>query len=39
VNLEDVPYDRKAGQRPHLNDKEIDALVAFLKTLTDRGMN
>ncbi|WP_294534230.1 cytochrome c peroxidase [uncultured Rhodoblastus sp.] len=39
VNVEDVPYDRKPGQRPRLNDQEIDALVAFLKTLTDRGMN
>jgi cytochrome c peroxidase len=38
VNVENVPYDRKPGQRPHLNDKEIDALVAFLKTLTDKGM-
>jgi cytochrome c peroxidase len=39
VGVEEVPYDRKPGQRPHLSDKEIDALVAFLKTLTDKGMN
>ena len=36
VDLEKVPYDRKPGQKPHLNDKEIDALVAFLNTLTDK---
>ena len=33
--MEEVPYDRKLGQRPRLNDREVDALVAFLKTLTD----
>ena len=33
VNMEEVPYDRKLGQRPRLNDREVDALVAFLKTL------
>jgi cytochrome c peroxidase len=38
VNIEEVPYDRKLGQRPRLNDREVDALVAFLKTLTDAGM-
>jgi len=36
VNTDEVPYDRKPGQKPRLNDKEIDALVAFLKTLTDK---
>jgi hypothetical protein len=30
-----VPYDRKEGQRPRLDDDEIDAIVAFLTTLTD----
>lgn len=35
VNVSEVPYDRKAGERPRLNDEEIDALVAFLKTLSD----
>jgi cytochrome c peroxidase len=36
VNMNEVPYDRKPGQKPRLNDKEIDAIVAFLETLTDR---
>ena len=36
VNTDEVPYDRKPGQKPRLNDKEIDAIVAFLKTLTDK---
>ncbi len=36
INTDEVPYDRKLGQKPRLNDAEIDALVAFLKTLTDR---
>jgi cytochrome c peroxidase len=36
VNMKEVPYDRKPGQKPRLNDKEIDAIVAFLETLTDR---
>ena len=34
----EVPYDRRLGQRPHLSDADIDALVAFLNTLTDKGM-
>ena len=34
----EVPYDRKPGQRPRLSDADIDALVAFLNTLTDKGM-
>jgi cytochrome c peroxidase len=38
VNIEEVPYDRKPGQRPRLNDREVDAIVAFLRTLTDAGM-
>jgi len=38
VNTEEVPYDRKAGQKPRLTDADVDALVAFLKTLTDKGM-
>jgi len=36
VNVEEVPYDRKLGENPRLSDKEIDAIVAFLETLTDR---
>ncbi len=36
VNTKEVPYDRKPGQKPRLNDEEIDAITAFLQTLTDR---
>lgn len=35
VNTTEVPYDRHRGEAPRLNDDEIDAVVAFLKTLTD----
>jgi len=35
VNLSDVPYDRKPGDAPRLNDAEIDDVVSFLRTLTD----
>jgi cytochrome c peroxidase len=35
VNVSEVPYDRKAGETPRLDDSEIDAIVAFLETLTD----
>ena len=38
VNVKEVPYDRKPGQKPRLDNGDIDALVAFLKTLTDKGM-
>ena len=38
VNTEEVPYDRKPGQRPRLSDQDVDALVAFLRTLTDKGV-
>jgi cytochrome c peroxidase len=38
VNIEEVPYDRKLGEKPRLDDADLDALVAFLKTLTDKGM-
>lgn len=36
VNTDEVPYDRKPGQKPRLSEKEIDAITAFLETLTDR---
>ncbi len=36
VNTQEAPYDRKPGEKPRLSEKEIDALVAFLETLTDR---
>ncbi len=39
VNISEVPYDRKIGEQPRLNDEEIDAVVAFLKTLTDENMH
>lgn len=35
VNTGEVPYDRKPGELPRLNDQEIDDIVAFLETLTD----
>jgi cytochrome c peroxidase len=36
VNVKEVPYDRKKGERPRLDNAEIDDIVAFLETLTDR---
>lgn len=36
VNTSEPPYDRKPGEAPRLDALEIDAIVAFLKTLTDR---
>lgn len=36
VNSEEVPYDRKQGQKPRLSEKDVDAIVAFLETLTDK---
>lgn len=35
VNREEVPYDRKRGQKPRLNEAEIADVVAFIKTLDD----
>ncbi|MEP7096043.1 MAG: cytochrome c peroxidase [Dokdonella sp.] len=35
VNTLEVPYDRRPGQAPRLDDAEIDDLVAFLQALTD----
>jgi cytochrome c peroxidase len=35
VNVASIPYNRREGDVPALNDQEIDALVAFLQTLTD----
>ncbi len=39
VNRDEVPYDRKPGEAPRLSEQEIDDLVAFLKTLTDKGVD
>ena len=36
VNVKEVPYDRRLGQRPRLSESDIDALAAFLRTLTDK---
>jgi cytochrome c peroxidase len=36
VNTTSVPYNRHRGDAPALSDDEIDAIVAFLGTLTDR---
>jgi cytochrome c peroxidase len=35
VNRDEVPYDRKRGQAPRLDEADIDAIVAFLGTLSD----
>lgn len=35
VNTQEVPYDRRPGQAPRLDDAEIDDVIAFLGTLTD----
>ena len=35
VDVDTPPYQRRPGQRPQLNDEEIDDIVAFLHTLTD----
>ena len=35
VNVDKAPYNRRKGQTPALDDGEVDALVAFLGTLTD----
>ena len=35
VDIDTPPYQRRPGQRPQLNDEEIDDIVAFLHTLTD----
>jgi cytochrome c peroxidase len=35
VNTSSPPYDRREGDPPALDDHEIDAVVAFLRALTD----
>jgi cytochrome c peroxidase len=35
VNMGSRPYNRPEGGKPALSDEEIDAIVAFLETLTD----
>jgi cytochrome c peroxidase len=36
VNVSSLPYNRAAGDKPALDDEDIDAIVAFLGTLTDK---
>lgn len=35
IDTIDAPLDRKPGERPALDDREIGDVIAFLKTLTD----
>ena len=35
INAQTLPYNRRKGMQPALDDAEIDAIVAFLNTLTD----
>jgi len=35
VNINSIPYNRRQGDNPALTDADIDAIVAFLTTLTD----
>ena len=35
VNMNSIPYNRRQGDTPALTDADIDAIVAFLNTLTD----
>lgn len=35
VNTSEPPYDRGPGQAPRLSSREIDQVVAFLRTLSD----
>ena len=35
VNTIEAPYDRKPGDSPALDDREIDDVIAFLRTLND----
>lgn len=35
VNASEAPYDRAPGQAPRLSPREIDQVVAFLRTLSD----
>jgi cytochrome c peroxidase len=39
VNVTSPPYNQRRGQRPVLDDADIDALVAFLGTLTDTAIH
>jgi len=36
LNINSTPYNRREGMKPSLDEGEIDAIVAFLRTLTDK---
>ena len=36
VNTSEAPYNRAPGDAPALSDAEVDDVIAFLQTLTDR---
>src|SRR6185437_9050074 len=36
LDTSDPPLDRKPGEKPAWNSQQIDDVMAFLKTLTDR---
>ena len=38
VNVDKAPYNRRAGDKPALDAGEIDAIVAFLGTLSDTAL-
>jgi cytochrome c peroxidase len=35
VNTSEVPYDRSPGDAPRLSSREVDQVVAFLRTSSD----
>jgi cytochrome c peroxidase len=35
VNVMSLPYNQAKGEKPPMDDEDIDAIVAFLETLTD----
>ncbi len=35
VNVVSLPYNRREGEVPAMDDADVDAIVAFLQTLTD----
>lgn len=35
INIATMPYNRRKGMKPALDDDDIDDIVAFLRTLTD----
>ncbi|HEY2901046.1 MAG TPA: cytochrome c peroxidase [Polyangia bacterium] len=39
VNINSIPYNRRQGDTAALDDRDIDAIVAFLGTLTDEGFS